>query len=369
LALIKGFSKFGFENWDDIALKCLVNEKSPAQCREYFELLRCLDPSSPPLAMPDMTAIDATLKDALENTSPVFSAVGYMPLRDEFEVMHANDAESILADMDFFDDPEQGSEWNALKFAVLHNYNRKLDERAARKRFVLDRDLVDFKRVQVAITQHAGSEEDARFMRKIEPLARFARSGVEHMQLVHGLLRERQLRAEVARLQQLRAMGVRTLAEADIRLKMMQKKEELEKQDEPSPVTTTMRLVLEQSPLAAHAGENKLSAEETGFIAKQGISALEYLVVKEALVREHVRTARQHVSLQRVEDLVINSHQVGVPVLEFLVQQGVLPPSSLIKLSPLQAPAQPPPPPPLPEEEEDLEDVAQVFEMSGMVEE
>lgn len=90
---------------------------------------------------------------------------GYMPLRGDFDVEYENDAENILADMEFSDDIrltasateplgfsmesqyEHASEIS-LKLAVIDIYNRKLTEREKRKRFVIENMLVDVKRQQ-----------------------------------------------------------------------------------------------------------------------------------------------------------------------------------------------------------------------------
>jgi len=151
VALLRGFQKFGFENWEDISVKCLLSSKTATQCREYFEQCRVAS-GEEPFFLPDMTAVDEAVKKKLAAISPLAVSVGYMPLRDDFEVVHANDAEVLLADMEFGDegDIDCGKDWNDLKLRVLHNYNLKLDERQARKRFVLDRELLDFKRTQLA---------------------------------------------------------------------------------------------------------------------------------------------------------------------------------------------------------------------------
>ena len=59
---------------------------------------------------------------------------GYMPLREDFVVEYDNDAEILLADMEFNDyDTAADIE---LKHKILKIYNEKLDERFARRKFV-----------------------------------------------------------------------------------------------------------------------------------------------------------------------------------------------------------------------------------------
>lgn len=76
---------------------------------------------------------------------------GYMPLREDFEVEWENDAELILADMEFQEDDHPSEE--ELKIQLVDIYNRKLQEREKRKQFVLERGIFDIKKqLQVCLS-------------------------------------------------------------------------------------------------------------------------------------------------------------------------------------------------------------------------
>jgi transcriptional adapter 2-alpha len=60
-----------------------------------------------------------------------------------------NDAELPLAEMDF--GPNDTPEEHALKSRMLMIYNERLSERARRKQFILERGLLNFKRLQVKL--------------------------------------------------------------------------------------------------------------------------------------------------------------------------------------------------------------------------
>jgi hypothetical protein len=59
---------------------------------------------------------------------PVASDVipGYMPLRGDFDVEHDNDAEQVLADMEF--SPQDDESERRLKLMVVEVYNRCVEE-------------------------------------------------------------------------------------------------------------------------------------------------------------------------------------------------------------------------------------------------
>jgi len=73
---------------------------------------------------------------------PGASLGGFMPLRNDFDVEYANDAEQVLAELEFFKDDSRADK--ELKLDVCKIYNAKLDERERRKRFVVERGLVDY---------------------------------------------------------------------------------------------------------------------------------------------------------------------------------------------------------------------------------
>jgi transcriptional adapter 2-alpha len=63
-----------------------------------------------------------------------------MPKRGDFDIEFDNDAELLLAEMEFNDDDKQFE--IEMKYKVLEIYNQRLDERLKRKQFVIERDLV-----------------------------------------------------------------------------------------------------------------------------------------------------------------------------------------------------------------------------------
>jgi transcriptional adapter 2-alpha len=67
-----------------------------------------------------------------------------MPKRGDFEQEYDNDADTLLADLEFFDDDTEDD--IKLKNEVIELYNARLDERIRRKKFVTERGLLDFKR-------------------------------------------------------------------------------------------------------------------------------------------------------------------------------------------------------------------------------
>ena len=104
---------------------------------------------------------------------------GYMVLREDFDFEHENDAENLLADMEF--GPDDHPSERELKLQVIRIYNSKLDDRERRKRFVIDRGLVDRKE-QIAQDRRR-SKEERDVVARLRVFARF-HSAADHEALV-----------------------------------------------------------------------------------------------------------------------------------------------------------------------------------------
>ena len=134
---------------------------------------------------------------------------GYMPLREDFDIEHENDAENLLADMEFA--PNDHPADRELKLQVIKIYNAKLAERDARKRFVIDRGLVDVKKQQQL--EKRRSKEEKEIVSRLKIFQRF-HSQADHDALVDGVIKANKLRKQIELFQHYRKMGIRTLEQA-----------------------------------------------------------------------------------------------------------------------------------------------------------
>jgi hypothetical protein len=135
---------------------------------------------------------------------------GYMPRRGDFDVEWDNDAENILADMEFshHDSPED----RALKLKVIQIYNSKLDEREKRKNFLIERNLLDYRKKQAEDAMRPADERD--LVNRMRLFARF-HSAEEHENFINNLLKAKRLRKDIAKLQMYRRMGFTSLVDAE----------------------------------------------------------------------------------------------------------------------------------------------------------
>lgn len=134
---------------------------------------------------------------------------GFIPLREDFDIEHENDAELLLADMEFTDEDHPSE--RELKLQVINIFNKKLESRNKRKRYAIDRGLVDFKKQQHQDRKR--TKEERELVARLRMFARF-HSPEEHEALTEGLIKAKRLRQQIELLQHCRSAGIRTLDQA-----------------------------------------------------------------------------------------------------------------------------------------------------------
>ncbi|KAL6135122.1 hypothetical protein ACLB2K_067350 [Fragaria x ananassa] len=157
------------------------------------------------------------LRSVVEEGPSVTELSGYNYKRQEFEIEYDNDAEQILADMEFHDTDTDGD--RELKLRVLHVYGKRLDERKRRKDFVLERNLLHPDPLEKNL-----SPEVREIHQRFKVFMRF-HSNEDHKELLKSIIEEQQIVKRILDLQEAQAAGCRTATEASNYLKQKRKNE------------------------------------------------------------------------------------------------------------------------------------------------
>ena len=142
---------------------------------------------------------------------PGADLVGFMPRRGEFDIEWENEAESALADMEFL--PSDSQQDKDLKVQVLEIYYQKQEERERRKKFILSRNLFDYRKQVKKEGELPADERD--LVHRMRLFERF-HTPEEHKKFIDDILKAKRLRKEIAKLQMYRRIGIRSLAEAEM---------------------------------------------------------------------------------------------------------------------------------------------------------
>ncbi|GKV20822.1 hypothetical protein SLEP1_g30885 [Rubroshorea leprosula] len=179
---------------------------------------------------------------------------GYNFKRQEFDIEYDNDAEQLLADMEFKDADTDAE--HQLKLHVLRIYSKRLDERKRRKDFILERNLL----YPDPFEKNLSSEEREIYQR-LKVFMRF-HSKEEHEELLKSVIEEHRIAKRIQDLQEARAAGCRTAVEASKFIEQKRKKEAEEN-----------ALRLKESTQTGPAGKGPLHGGPQGFV--QGSTGLQ----------------------------------------------------------------------------------------------
>lgn len=142
---------------------------------------------------------------------------GYNPKRQEFDIEYDNDAEQLLADMEFKETDTDAE--RELKLRVLRAYSVRLDERKRRKDFIIKRNLLPPGSLEKNLNQ-----EGKEICQQYRVFLRF-HSNEQHEELLRSLIEEELILKRIQDLQDARAAGCRTSADAE---RFVAKKRKLE---------------------------------------------------------------------------------------------------------------------------------------------
>ncbi|XP_022967070.1 transcriptional adapter ADA2b-like [Cucurbita maxima] len=142
---------------------------------------------------------------------------GYNEKRQEFDPEYDNEAEQLLAEMEFKD--ADGEDERELKMRVLRIYSKRLDERKRRKDFILQRNLLYPSSFEKDL-----SVEERAICRQYDVFMRF-HSKEEHKELLQTVVAEHRTLKRIQELKEARAAGCRTPTEVEIFLDKKRKRE------------------------------------------------------------------------------------------------------------------------------------------------
>uniref|UniRef100_A0A336MXM7 CSON009245 protein n=1 Tax=Culicoides sonorensis TaxID=179676 RepID=A0A336MXM7_CULSO len=225
LHLLDAIEQFGFGNWEDIARH--IETRSADEARDKY-IEKYLD--SPigrytwePEAEKRPVLIDHTLEEDEGPLGPKFTSklpplditmeealhVGYMAHRDDFEREYDTTAEKLVSVLAL--DPDDEEEDLLLKLAQIDIYQRRIRERARRKRLARDYQLAaNFFRGYI---KRLGQSRDQReFRERLRTFAQFYTCN-EFERLVNSLERERSLRIRLSELNRYRYNGIQKIEE------------------------------------------------------------------------------------------------------------------------------------------------------------
>ncbi|KAK7393788.1 hypothetical protein VNO78_22352 [Psophocarpus tetragonolobus] len=197
----------------------------------------------------DRSIGEKKLKFSGEDRPSMTELTGYSFKREEFDVEYDNDAEQVLADMEFKDTDTEAE--HEMKLHVLHIYSKRLDERKRRKNFILDRDLLYPDPFEKSLLP-----EELKICQRYRVFMRF-HSKEEHQDLLKNIIEEHRLNKRIQDLQEARLAGCVTAADAYRFIEQKRSKEaELSACKESGQIGTSAKTLQRPNSLKGEVGSS-----------------------------------------------------------------------------------------------------------------
>lgn len=237
-----------------------------------------------------------------------------MPKRGDFDTEYDDEAETRICEMEFNEDDTE--EETKLKYQVLEYYNARLDERIRRKKFVIERGLLDLKKIQKQEKKRSKEERD--IINAMKPFARFS-DKKEHERRVNNLLKEYQLRVIIGQLKYFQSQGLTTLDQIETFIEEKKKEGKFDENKEGN----TLNFIKKQKSyvsiesagssrakrapnasleIANATGFSQLTEEEKDLVIKIGIMPEKYAQMKNLFIKEYEKNGEVAQSFTKVAD-------------------------------------------------------------------
>ena len=216
-----------------------------------------------------------------------------------------------------------------MKKKILEIYNKRQDERIKRKKFVIERGLLDLKKQSVI--DRTRTKEEKEIYNVLKVFARF-QTPEEHEKLVQNIVKERELRRRIEELLAYKRLGLKTFEDVEVNFlfKIFQKFL-LEKRSKDEQYLRRQKMIdgnniydPKSHPIKRNSRGNRdsyelksksdnkdnkasLTDQEIKLCENLGLIFHEYLFIKEVLVRESISQGFQSRSFAE------NAFKIGKP--------------------------------------------------------
>ncbi|XP_070786221.1 transcriptional adapter 2-beta [Enoplosus armatus] len=309
-SLLDAIEQYGFGNWEDMATHVGAS-RTPHEVMEHYvtmyihgNLGKACIPDSIPNRVTDHTCPSGgPLSPSLTTPLPPLDIslaeqqqLGYMPLRDDYEIEYDQDAEKLISGLSVnYDDEDVEIE---MKRAHVDMYVRKLRERQRRKNIARDYNLVPAflgrdkkdKDKPGATPKRKITKEEKEQRVRLRGLCQFM-AHREFEDFFENMHKERVLRAKVRELQRYRRNGITRLEES---AEYEAARHKREKRKENKSLVTSKRGSEESKDGEFAAIENLtgfelLSDREKVLCNSLNLSPARYLTVKTIIIKDHLQ--------------------------------------------------------------------------------
>ncbi|KAL8586905.1 hypothetical protein ACOMHN_051010 [Nucella lapillus] len=228
--LLDAVEQFGFGNWQDVAGH--VKSRTEPECENHYikfyiegNIGKNTFPSDPFSRVTDCSSTDGgplspsitTPLPPLELSLQEQQELGYMPLRNDFEREHDNDAETLVSGLSVNADDDE-LDLN-VKLSSIAKYRMRLRERdrrkhIARRHSLISTSLIPNRNCKTPTPKRKFVKEDREFVEKMKVGTQFQTSSdVDRLQ--EGLIKEKEEKSKFTQMIEIRKQGITILNDVE----------------------------------------------------------------------------------------------------------------------------------------------------------
>lgn len=228
--LLDAVEQYGFGNWSDVAYH--VETRTAKECEDHYSnyyirgnIGKATFPSDSGNKITDHSCPDGgplspsitTPLPPLELSLQEQQELGYMPLRDDFEREYDNESETLVSSLAVSQDDDDID--LSVKLSCVSKYRVRLRERDRRKRIARSHSLISTsiipnRNCKTPNPKRKFVKEDREFVEKMKVCTQFQTS-TEVERLQEGLLKEKEEKAKITEMIELRKQGVTILSDVE----------------------------------------------------------------------------------------------------------------------------------------------------------
>ncbi|OHT15509.1 Myb-like DNA-binding domain containing protein [Tritrichomonas foetus] len=335
--LLFGIKMYGVGNWNEITKVILT--KNPRECEQhYYETYIESDtaPLPPNEVLPKLNLapplpFDTTPRESKpsisheqnlrmrgkeKSTTPAEWA-GWMPKRHEFEIEYMNEAEELISDITFNEKTETNQ---SLQFKIkqMLSYNVHLRERHRRTELALEWNLLD----NLIHDLGGKTPEEIQIEQQIMPMAQ-AIPKDDLMEFANALHEEKRAQEDMKTLINWREHGIMTMDEGYLFNKLQELLDQKHVTDQELHEWNEMITRAIKAPgFRASIEREILTDAENEFVNKINLAPLDFLKIKDFLIREFVH--RDDKLDEEVINELLTEHDPNInKVFNFLKNNGI----------------------------------------------
>ncbi|ELR45962.1 Transcriptional adapter 2-beta [Bos mutus] len=318
--LLDAIEQFGFGNWEDMAAH-VGTSRTPQEVMEHYIIMyihgnlgKACIPDSIPNRVTDHTCPSGgPLSPSLTTPLPPLDIsvaeqqqLGYMPLRDEYDIEYDQDAETLITGLSVnYDEEDVEIE---LKRAHVDMYVCKLRERQRRKNIAQDYNLAPAflgkdKKEEEWAAQRKVTKEEKELRLKLRLLYQLMWCK-EFDDLFDTMYKEKMLRAKIRELQRYRHNGITKIKES-VEYEVARHKREKCKENKAVAAAAAGGgkedgrdgefAAIEHLP-----GFELLSHREKVLCSSLNLSPARYVTVKTIIIKDHLQSPLRYVTLKTI---------------------------------------------------------------------